>query len=573
MHWAAQLGALNTVELLCKAKASVIAEDRFGWMPLHYLCVSETARDNQLENEVITIMKLMIQQKSPRGEEMRIWLVRDTQGRTPLHLAAMNGVTKLVFRTLLELEPNYPLARMRDTNGWNSLHWAVFGGQIGILETLIEAAEITGSNVADNLNEQTAEGWSALHLTAMAVRSGSASKIREILLEERGTKTLLEDKKGRIPLYFAHLQSSNSPRIKGVKDMISSLRGGGAGEAYRKRFSPGKTAFNEIKRRREAYLMRSKVLTFPRDPASVPGCSWTYKECLTRLQTIIQQKQLEPIFTAIHSDLSVVLFPYASSFSTLPLAVKALPTSPLTPPIPNELVVDLGALTLYDHAVVIDDSSSMGFAHGGSRRESVLCVLRNISVINQFLNSPRGRELKTLCFSSAPKANGRLNSSGGFDGWVNSHNFGGHSRVGTGVWEAVVKPLLEDWKIQRPMVVMILTDGQIDPVEADILERAMLRATRKMRDLRASGAILFQFVNFGSPAGGYGANKSSEQQVLEMFINHPELGRVVDVLNWETDQWDVAETQLVKIFRDEDGRSPTQSKAAVEKMGRMLLGR
>jgi len=212
--------------------------------------------------------------------------------------------------------------------------------------------------------------------------------------------------------------------------------------------------------------------------------------------------------------------------------VKALPTSSPSPPIPNELILDLGALTLYDHAVVIDDSSSMGFALGGSRRESVLCVLRNISVINQFLNSPRGRELKTLCFSSAP--NGRLNHQVGFDGCVNSHSFGGTSRVGTGVWESVVKPLLENWKIERPMVVMILTDGQIDPVEADILERAMLRATRKMHNLRASGAVLFQFVNFGSPAGGSGPYKAGEQQVLEMFMNHPELGRVVDVLNWET---------------------------------------
>jgi len=109
--------------------------------------------------------------------------------------------------------------------------------------------------------------------------------------------------------------------------------------------------------------------------------------------------------------------------------------------------------------------------------------------------------------------------------------------VGTGVWEAVVKPLLENWKperpIERPIVVMILTDGLIDPVEADILERAMLRATRKMRNSRASGAILFQFINFGTPVR-CGSYKVRGQQVLEVFMNHPELGRVVDVLNWET---------------------------------------
>ena len=268
--------------------------------------------------------------------------------------------------------------------------------------------------------------------------------------------------------------------------------------------------------------------------------------------------------------------------------MKALPTSPPTALIPNELILDLGALTLYDHAVVIDDSSSMGFALGGERRESALCVLRNISVINEFLN-PRGREMKKLCFSSDP--NGRLSTQMGFDGCVNSHSFGGTSRVGTGVWEAVVKPLLENWKIERPMVVMILTDGNIDPMEADILERAMLRATRKMHDMRASGAILFQFINFGPPAEGSGNHTAGEQQVLEMFINHPELGRVVDVLNWETglsthclgnlesiahylhflDSWDVAETQLVKKSPAQDGWSSTQSNTAVEKMGRMLL--
>ncbi|KAF8421358.1 ankyrin repeat-containing domain protein [Tirmania nivea] len=443
MHWGAQLGALKTMELLCKAKASVIAVDRFGWMPLHYLCVSEAARDTGHEDDIIAIINLMIEQKSPRGEAMRIWLLRDTQGRTPLHLAATNGVTNAVFRRLLELEPDYPFARISDKNGWNTLHWAVFGGQTEILRALIGNPNIAGSNLADTVNEQTTEGWSTLHLTAMAVRNEVAIKITEILVKECGAKTMLEDKKGRIPLYYAHLQAFNFPKVKGIKAIIPLLEGGGAGEAYRKRFSPGKTAFNEIARRHDAYLMRSKVLTFPRDPVAVPGCRpLPYQACLARLQKIIQQKQLEPIFSppkVSTSDLSVVLFPYASSFSTLPLAVKALPTYPLMPPIPNELVLDLGALTLYDHSVVIDDSSSMGFALGGSRRESVLCVLRNISVVNQFLNSPRGRELKTLCFSSAPKR--RLSPQQiGFDGCVNSHRFGGTSGVGMGVWEAVWKP-------------------------------------------------------------------------------------------------------------------------------------
>ena len=243
MRWGAQLGARKIVELLCRAQASVIAKDRFGWMPLHYLCASEAARDTRYEDKVTAIINLMVEQKPPRGEKIRLLLLGDTQGRTPLHLAAMNGVTNTVFQRLLALEPDYPLARMVDINGWNSWHWAVFRGQIEILKILIGAAKIAGSNVTDIVNEQTTEGWSTLHLTAMAVRSESAIKITEILVKECGAKTLLEDKKGRIPLYYAHLQAFNFPKIKRIKAIIPLLEGGGAGEAYRKRFSPGKTAF------------------------------------------------------------------------------------------------------------------------------------------------------------------------------------------------------------------------------------------------------------------------------------------------------------------------------------------
>jgi len=263
MHWGAQLGALNTVQLLCKARASMIAGDRFGWTPLHYLCASEAARDTQHEDEIIAIMNLMVKQKSPRGEPMRIWLLRDVQGRTPLHVAAMNGVTSAIVQRLLELVPDY--ARMRDTNGWNSLHWAVFGGQIEILKTLIEAVK---SDVVDTVNEQTQEGWSTLHLSAMAVRSESAIKITEILVKECGAKTLLGDKKGRIPLYYAHLQASNCPRIKGIKATIPLLEEDGAGEAYRKLFSPGKTAFivslnpNIMQR---PYLINTATMNVPAD--------------------------------------------------------------------------------------------------------------------------------------------------------------------------------------------------------------------------------------------------------------------------------------------------------------------
>ena len=192
--------------------------------------------------------------------------------------------------------------------------------------------------------------------------------------------------------------------------------------------------------------------------------------------------------------------------------------------VPNELLLDLGALTLYDHAVIVDDSSSMRskLAPDVSRGKFVGHILRNIQKMNSVINGSDGRGLKGLYFASA--------STSVPQGFEQPSTISGESKIGTCLWNEIVRPLLDEKKPKRPLVITIITDGEVDPMEANILERAMLQAARKMQKLRAPGALLFQFVNVGKSSA---ESNGDGHEMLRVLARQSELARYVDIVDWQ----------------------------------------
>lgn len=191
--------------------------------------------------------------------------------------------------------------------------------------------------------------------------------------------------------------------------------------------------------------------------------------------------------------------------------------------VPKELILDLGALALYDHTVIIDDSASMSSKPApdgsyGSRHQSVRDILDNIRFMNKVIDGSNDRGLRELFASD-------------FDGQSRDYTRVGESKIGTCLWNAIVEPLLGGQKPEKPQVITIITDGEVDPIEAGLLERAMLQAARKMQQLRTPGALLFQFINVGKSSAeskggdGYG--------LLRVLTRQSELARYVDIVDWQ----------------------------------------
>lgn len=173
-----------------------------------------------------------------------------------------------------------------------------------------------------------------------------------------------------------------------------------------------------------------------------------------------------------------------------------------------EFLFDLGTLTLYDHTVIVDDSASMNSKVASGD------IVNNIDWMNGIINGSTGPRQQNVYHANTPASDSS-----------------GISTIGSCLWNEIVKPLLDGQKkLVRPLVITIITDGEVDPMEASLLERAMLQATRKMQELKAPGALVFQFVNVGKPSAE--PNGGDGHGVLRAITRQSELARYVDIVDW-----------------------------------------
>uniref|UniRef100_A0AAQ5YC43 Ankyrin repeat domain 52 n=1 Tax=Amphiprion ocellaris TaxID=80972 RepID=A0AAQ5YC43_AMPOC len=126
LHLAAQKGFSTCVEVLLKHQASyTLKEHKHKWTPLHAAGVlasldMEQSADATLGSEDCVSALL---------EHGASALCRDSQGRTPLHLAASRGHTELLHTLLTAAKKADPLDSMLDHRGYTPTHWAAYHGE------------------------------------------------------------------------------------------------------------------------------------------------------------------------------------------------------------------------------------------------------------------------------------------------------------------------------------------------------------------------------------------------------------------------------------------------------------
>ena len=166
--------------------------DTDGMAPIHYLCWSFQTTPAELSHALI-------------HEDRACLSLRDSLGRSPLHLSAARGNKELTAHLLRQTgaRPRSDLYA-KDDSGATLLHRAVASSRTQAIDLVLEAS---GGDASELLHALDRGGRSVLHA---AVIHGNTAAVRRLL--EHGAGPLMEprDTNGKTPAMLA-------AKLKGVK--------------------------------------------------------------------------------------------------------------------------------------------------------------------------------------------------------------------------------------------------------------------------------------------------------------------------------------------------------------------
>ena len=189
LHLAAKQGNLLTLHLLLIYQADIHAKDKEGRIPLDY--INEKKQTDELQQLLQRTPWDTI--ASERDPFVVAWLLaadknrtKDTQGWTPLHLAACLGQTEAIQ----DLIANKADIEAKNSNGWTPLHLAAFLGQPEAIQALLDNKAATETK--DN------QGYTPLHVATL----GNRLEAVQLLIDHRAPVEAI-DYKGRTPYDIA----------------------------------------------------------------------------------------------------------------------------------------------------------------------------------------------------------------------------------------------------------------------------------------------------------------------------------------------------------------------------------
>jgi hypothetical protein len=135
LHYSAQFGRSNLLEIMANAGVDLQVSDAVGWQPIHHACRSGH----------LWTLNYLVAFKSIHVD------ARDSQGRTPLHWAVWGDHESLVDY-LLQHSCN---VNARDYEGGTPLHWASSLGRFPAVRRLVAA----GAHTDLLVNSSTPTAW------------------------------------------------------------------------------------------------------------------------------------------------------------------------------------------------------------------------------------------------------------------------------------------------------------------------------------------------------------------------------------------------------------------------------
>jgi len=208
--------------------------------------------------------------------------------------------------------------------------------------------------------------------------------------------------------------------------------------------------------------------------------SFDVESCLRQMVNFMKEHNLQYIMDNHLSDhdLEEQLRPQAQIASELP--------SKLPFPVKRELMMQLAIMSLYDMAVLIDDSMSMVFEQGGERREALKKVLAFLaSLYGAVSDGTRGVKAIRFLNGTDDLSADNLMSKDEINDVIDNHVFEGLTCMGAGLMRKILKPFVfanETWdkkaprklaSMERPLLIMVITDGAVEGEPDEWVEKAI----------------------------------------------------------------------------------------------------
>jgi len=238
-------------------------------------------------------------------------------------------------------------------------------------------------------------------------------------------------------------------------------------------------------------------------------------------------------------------------------------------------------MSLYDLAILIDDSASMEFDEKGERKEALKHVLHFLTrLYGAISDSTRGiKAIRFLNDDDAVEYDDLKNKSQ-IDTLIGEHKFEGLTRIGAGLMGKILKPFVFDekpqvkniargmQKMKRPLLIMVITDGKVEGEPEGWVEIAV-KSVVKALEARRPGSVDQK----RPPVPGKGPGKGIVFQFARVG-NDKEAEAFLKRLDDESDVKDHVDTMsgndLMDVIgaRKPDGYTPKD----LETMIKLLLG-
>jgi len=187
-----------------------------------------------------------------------------------------------------------------------------------------------------------------------------------------------------------------------------------------------------------------------------------------------------------------------------------------------EVALDLTVLTLYDVAILIDDSSSMVHEEGGKRKETLIQYIDHITEIYKLAN-----QSGILAMRFMNRGGGKKDWTGQSRQYLERHSYGGVTRIGTELQRKILKKFaMGNTNQSKPLLVLIVTDGPVEGERKSHLQDVIRNCVHE-RAGAGKGFEAFQFSRIGDDVGA--------AQLLRNLDQDPVIGEYIDVLPVEFD--------------------------------------